>query len=312
MIVAHDAVNRVLLCRVLGLPLERVWTFRQAPAALNVLAGDALDRCRSFGSTTPSTARRCSAVGTSRAMTPTLSAIIARDLALQGDLERALGSKAYLKSDLDFIGVTAPVQRKTVLAAERARPFETRRELFATVNELWSRRVFELKAAAVELLMHRDDLVVAQSLPALRVLIASSHTWALVDPLSTTVIGTLYEHDATIAKTLDAWAKHDDFWVRRAAMLAHLKGLRRGAGDFTRFSRYADAMLDEREFFIRKAIGWVLRETSKKRPELVADWLQPRVTRASGVTFREAVKYLPTTRKRALLKARSSARSASG
>jgi phosphoserine phosphatase len=43
LIVAHDAVNRVLICRVLGLPLERVWTFRQAPASLNVLAGPSLD-----------------------------------------------------------------------------------------------------------------------------------------------------------------------------------------------------------------------------------------------------------------------------
>ena len=52
-------------------------------------------------------------------------------------------------------------------------------------------------------------------------------------------------------------------------------------------------MLEEREFFIRKAIGWVLREVSKKRPELVVEWLGPRTGRASGVTFREAVKYLP-------------------
>jgi len=42
LVVAHDAVNRVLICRVLGLALERVWTFRQAPAALNVLAGDSI------------------------------------------------------------------------------------------------------------------------------------------------------------------------------------------------------------------------------------------------------------------------------
>ena len=42
MIVAHDAVNRVLLCRVLGLPLTRVWTFRQAPAALNILSGTSI------------------------------------------------------------------------------------------------------------------------------------------------------------------------------------------------------------------------------------------------------------------------------
>jgi hypothetical protein len=68
--------------------------------------------------------------------------------------------------------------------------------------------------------------------------------------------------------------------------------LRRGAGDFVRFSRYADQMLEEREFFIRKAIGWILRETAKKRPALVADWLAPRLHRASGVTVREAVKPL--------------------
>jgi len=52
-------------------------------------------------------------------------------------------------------------------------------------------------------------------------------------------------------------------------------------------------MLVEREFFIRKAIGWVLREAGKRRPADVAAWLAPRTHRASGVTMREAVKYLP-------------------
>lgn len=44
LIAAHDAVNRVLLCRVLGLPLERIWSFRQSPATMNVLAGPSVDR----------------------------------------------------------------------------------------------------------------------------------------------------------------------------------------------------------------------------------------------------------------------------
>jgi 3-methyladenine DNA glycosylase AlkD len=51
-------------------------------------------------------------------------------------------------------------------------------------------------------------------------------------------------------------------------------------------------MLDEKEFFIRKAIGWVLREAGKTRPGEVAAWLADRVDRVSGVTLREAVKYL--------------------
>jgi 3-methyladenine DNA glycosylase AlkD len=60
-------------------------------------------------------------------------------------------------------------------------------------------------------------------------------------------------------------------------------------------------MLEEREFFIRKAIGWVLRDTARRRPSLVAGWLAPRVHRASGVTVREAVKPLPPAVRELLL-----------
>ena len=80
--------------------------------------------------------------------------------------------------------------------------------------------------------------------------------------------------------------------------------MRRGDGDFERFARYADAMLDDKEFFIRKAIGWVLRETAKKRPGLVYTWLLPRAARASGVTIREAIKPLPEQQRMAILAAR--------
>jgi hypothetical protein len=91
-----------------------------------------------------------------------------------------------------------------------------------------------------------------------------------------------------------------DFWVRRAALLARLAPARQG-DSLERFFRYADAMLEEREFFIRKAIGWVLREAAKTRPDEVYEWLLPRATRASGVTMREAVKYLPEEQRENLL-----------
>ena len=92
---------------------------------------------------------------------------------------------------------------------------------------------------------------------------------------------------------LDRWAVDDDFWIRRGPPSSRCSSrCARGDGDFDRFSRYADAMLDEQEFFIRKAIGWVLRDTARKRPDLVYDWLLPRAARASGVTIREAVKPL--------------------
>lgn len=101
------------------------------------------------------------------------------------------------------------------------------------------------------------------------------------------------------------WAKDQDLWVRRASLLTHLPGLRRGAGDFERFCAIADALLDEREPFIRKAIGWVLRETGKQRPDLVTGWLLPRAQRAAGPTVREAVKYLPESDRRRIAAARA-------
>ena len=145
---------------------------------------------------------------------------------------------------------------------------------------------------AIELLrMHREKLR-AEDLKLVERLLRQAKTWAYVDELAVAVAGFLVERFPAQTSILDRWARDADFWIRRSAMLALLSPLRRGAGDFDRFSRYADAMLEEREFFIRKAIGWVLRETGKRRPGLIADWLLPRCPRASGVTVREAVRWL--------------------
>lgn len=210
-----------------------------------------------------------------------------------GTPERAVKEKAYLKSDLDFAGVPVPALRTMVSAWCAARPDLTREELTGVVRALWLSSLYECRQAAVLLLERRGGLLSAADAGLIEELLRTSGTWALVDGLAATVMGGLAERHAELAGTLDRWATDDDFWIRRSALLALLGPLHRGGGDFARFSRYADTMLADREFFVRKAIGWVLRETAKRRPELVASWLGPRVHRASGVTVREAVKYLP-------------------
>jgi 3-methyladenine DNA glycosylase AlkD len=91
--------------------------------------------------------------------------------------------------------------------------------------------------------------------------------------------------------------------VRRSALLTLLAGIRAGQPDLERFERYATPMLTEKEFFIRKAIGWVLRETSKREPAYVAAWTGRQLDRMSGVTFREAVRRLPGAQAAPLLDA---------
>jgi 3-methyladenine DNA glycosylase AlkD len=177
-------------------------------------------------------------------------------------------------------------------------------ELVELTEELWRKPVHERRMAAVFLLEAYPDLVAPEDLPLLERLVREAKTWALVDGLAGDVIGALLVRHPHAAAKLDRWAEDPDFWVRRSALLAQLRPLEAGAS-FARFGRYADAMLDEKEFFIRKAIGWVLRETAKTRPEEVYEWLAPRVHRASGVTLKEAVKYLTPEQRSALTLARN-------
>jgi 3-methyladenine DNA glycosylase AlkD len=183
-----------------------------------------------------------------------------------------------------------------------------RRDLIELVAQLWSRPVFEPRMMAVLLLEAFEPLLRPADMKLLERLIRESKTWAFVDELAIAIVGPLVERSSALLRVLDRWAMDDDFWLRRCAMLALLRPLRRGDGDFARFARYAEAMLDEREFFIRKAIGWVLRETAKRRPELVYQWLLPRGALASGVTVREAVTYLSTRQRADILEAYGSAR----
>jgi 3-methyladenine DNA glycosylase AlkD len=210
-----------------------------------------------------------------------------------GTRERAIRERAYLKSDLEFLGATVWQIRSAV--KEMAAGFSDldHDQLVALAEELWRQPIHERRMAATVLLEHRSGMLGAADLPLLERLTRESRTWALVDGLAGDVVGTILAADEPgTLPTLDRWATDPDFWVRRAALLAWLRPLRHGAPS-ARFLAYADGMLEEREFFIRKAIGWVLRELGKRRPTEVMAWLAPRTHRASGVTMREATRYLP-------------------
>jgi 3-methyladenine DNA glycosylase AlkD len=221
------------------------------------------------------------------------AAAIDRKLRAAGTAERAANEKRYLKSDLEHYGVTVPAIRRIVKAWVGDHPDPDHAELLGLVGELWKEPVHERRMAAVELLVLQAGLLEPDDIPLVERLLRESKTWALVDPLAAVVAGPVLEQHPEADRVLDRWAGDDDFWIRRSALLSHLKSLAAGGGNFERFGRYADAMLEEKEFFIRKAIGWVLRDTSRKRPELVYGWIAPRTHRASGVTIREVVKRLP-------------------
>ena len=220
------------------------------------------------------------------------AAVMAAMLPL-ADAERAGQAKRYLKSDLDFLGVSVPDIRAAVTGTARSGPDPGRAGALAWARTLWREPTHERRTAAIEVLRRYARSLEPADLALVEAWIRESHGWAYVDSLAGDIAGPIALRHPVAWPLIDTWAADADFWVRRSALLTLLPGIRKGQPDRERFERYATPMLAEKEFFIRKAIGWVLRETAKKDPAYVAAWTREHLDVMSGVTFREAVRRLP-------------------
>lgn len=224
------------------------------------------------------------------------AARVMAEVRAQGDPARAEREKSYLKSGFVHIGVPVPAVRKIAVSAVRAKP--TRDELLELAQALWDvtddgRPVHEARMAAIDVLAKRAALLEPRDVAAAERLVRDSASWVYVDYIAEKVVGGLVLRYPDLAAVLDAWVADPCMWIRRTAVLALLPGVRTGNPDLERISRFGDALIGEREFFIRKALGWVLRELSKKDPSWVVQWVEPRLDTISGVTLREAVRRLP-------------------
>ena len=229
------------------------------------------------------------------------AAAIEAALRASADPERAVHDRQYLKSSTPHWGVPVPAARAAVRTAA---PTLARDELLAVVDLLWGRGVHDTRLAAAILLDRECAAMQPVDLPQLETMIREAGTWALVDVLVPRPVAAIDDAD-TMATTaaLDRWCSDENLWLRRSALLSHLVPFRADWGNWERFTRYADSLLEDRQFFVRKAMGWVLREASRSRPEVVAEWLAPRTDRISGVALREAVKPLEPADREGLLAA---------
>lgn len=221
---------------------------------------------------------------------------IGAELKLLGTAERAVAERAYLKSDLEFYGTSVPNMRTVVKRFLRVHRDLSHDQLIETCLALWVAdgevAIHEHRAAAVLLLDERPALLSIDDLPTLEHFIRESKTWAYVDTLAGHVVARLASADPDVLDVLDRWVADDDFWIRRSAVLA-LSDLLRGGRELPRLFAYADTLLPEKEFFIRKVLGWVARDTGRRYPDDVSAWLRRNQAGMNGVTIREAVKYLP-------------------
>lgn len=222
-----------------------------------------------------------------------------QSLRAAGDPARAVRDATYLKSRREHWGVPVPCVRRVAAGVGRT---VSREDLLELTARLWRAGPYDAALCSALLLDRHAAVLLPADFPVLEERVREAGTWALVDVLVPRPVAAIDLADrASTTVELDRWAQDEDFWLRRAALLGHLIPLRTDLQVWPRFAGYADSLLPDREFFVRKAIGWVLRETARRHPQVVADWLPPRIGRISAVTLREAVKPLPVQVRQTLL-----------
>ena len=208
------------------------------------------------------------------------------------DGARAAHMKAYLLDQFEFLGLPAPVRRQAVKDIGKLQ-WQSADDVLAAAELLWQKSQREYRYTAVDLLRKHSALLRVNDLPALQALLLRDAWWETVDGLSAVIAEVMHagvQQQPNIAVAMDAWLKHPSHWVRRAAML-HQLGWRLDT-DTTRLFAYAQQLADENEFFIRKAIGWALRDYARWNPQAVTEFLMQHRANLSGLTVREAAKHL--------------------
>jgi 3-methyladenine DNA glycosylase AlkD len=212
-------------------------------------------------------------------------------LADVANAEKAVGMQAYMKTDMPFYGVQTPARVPILRRLVAEFPPTDRDEYEVLVLGLWDLPHREEKYLALGVAQHYRSFVDTASLPLYRRLIVEGAWWDLVDEVATHLVGHLVVHHPTETwPEVDRWIDGPDMWLRRSAIICQV-----GAKDMTdaeRLFAFCAARLEEKEFFIRKAIGWALREYAKTDPQAVARFAIEHRHRLSGLSFREATKHI--------------------
>lgn len=234
-----------------------------------------------------------------------LIASIRSALAAAGDPVRAIDQQRYMKSTMPYHGVTTPDVRRLVAAqlVLTEHRLDDRRDWGDTLRAMWDEATHrEQRYAALAVARHRLSRPhrSATNLPLWRHFVVTGAWWDLVDETATHLLrGDLAAAPATVAAAMRDWAVDPDQWVRRSAILCQV-----GAGadvDLDLLASVVEPNLEggptapvsgKQDFFIRKGIGWALRDAARRHPDWVRSFVDGHADRMAGLTVREATKHL--------------------
>jgi 3-methyladenine DNA glycosylase AlkD len=215
-------------------------------------------------------------------------------LAAAADPARAAQMQRYMKSTMPYYGVPAPASRKIFAEVFAAHPLPDRPRWLATVQELWDGATHREEWYAA-LALTGDRRYAAYNdpgaLPLYAGFILVGAWWDVVDETAARRVGPLLRaHPEQVRPEVRAWITAPDRWLRRASIICQLGSKDRT--DIDLLTAAIDANAGDKDFFLRKGIGWALRQHAKTDPEWVRGFVAARRDRLSPLSVREATKHL--------------------
>ena len=198
----------------------------------------------------------------------------------------------YMKSEMPYYGIKAPERRAIQREVFARYPLESFEEWRDTVLALWRGAKFrEERYAAMELANDRAyaGYQLLKALPIHEEMIVDGAWWDFVDAIAIeSVGGLLRKYPGSMKPRMRAWSKSRDMWKRRSSILCQIKS--RDGTDLDLLYECIERSMEDSDFFIRKGIGWALREYGKTDPREVLRYVRANRDRLSGISKREAMK----------------------
>jgi 3-methyladenine DNA glycosylase AlkD len=214
-----------------------------------------------------------------------------RRLAAAADPAKAAPMAAYLKTSDPFYGVQKPARDRILRELKRRFPIDSAAQYERAVVELWALPHREEKYLAVATALAYPRFIVFERLPLYRRLITEGAWWDLVDDLAARAVGRVWQNERErTTPVMRDWVDDEDLWLRRTALIGQLK--HKADTDAALLFEFCVERAHETEFFIRKAIGWALREHAKTNPGAVRAFADAHRSELSGLSYREATKHL--------------------
>jgi 3-methyladenine DNA glycosylase AlkD len=208
----------------------------------------------------------------------------------KADPTRAAAMRTYMRDQFEFLGIPTPLRRTLDREIVAGLPVPTEAELRTVALACFALEAREYQYFACDYLRRHVERCSPRFLTTARRLVTTLSWWDTVDALATRTVGGLVLAHRDLATTMDGWVRDRDIWVARTAILHQLTY--RDRTDADRLFGYCLARADSSEFFLRKAIGWALREYSKTDAAAVRRFVRDHDRELSGLSKREALKWL--------------------